>query len=53
MIKFLTAEPYQAALDIYAGQQKRKEITYTRWYWSIIMLIVRNIPEFIFKKTNL
>ena len=52
-IKFLTAEPYEVADDIYNGQQNGKEIVYSKWYWKYIMLIVRNIPEFIFKKTNL
>ena len=52
-IKFLTAEPHEVANDIYNGQQNGKEIVYSKWYWKYIMLIVRNIPEFIFKKTNL
>tara|TARA_B100001093_G_C26806391_1_gene1005678 strand:+ start:1135 stop:1860 length:726 start_codon:yes stop_codon:yes gene_type:complete len=52
-IKFLTANPSEVAHDIYNAQQNKKDILYTKWYWKYIMFIIRNIPEFIFKKTNI
>ena len=52
-IGFLTALPSQIALDIFKGQQSNKSIIYTRFYWKYIMLIIKSIPESIFKKLNL
>lgn len=51
--KKLTAQPSDVALDIFSAQQKKKDVLYTKWIWRFIMLIVKNIPEFIFKKTNI
>lgn len=51
--KRLTAHPEEVARDIYRAQQKGKNILYTKWYWRYFMLIIKNIPEFIFKKLNL
>ena len=47
----LTAEPEQVAEDIYQAQQKGKNIIYTKWKW--IMLIMKNIPEWKFKKMSI
>lgn len=49
----LTAQPEQVAQQIFTAQQKNKNIIYSKPIWSLIMLIIRNIPEFIFKKTDL
>ncbi len=49
----LTAMPAQVAKDIYKAAQKEKNTLYTLWMWKYIMLIIRNIPEFIFKKLKL
>lgn len=49
----LLAEPNDVAEDIYKGQQKQRNTIYTMWVWRYIMMIIRNIPEFIFKKSNL
>jgi len=49
----LTAQPIEIAKDIYKAQQSKKDIIYTKWFWKYIMFIVRNIPEFIFKRTNI
>jgi len=49
----LTAQPEQVAKAIFKAQQKGKNIIYTKPIWFLIMLIIRNIPESIFKKTNL
>lgn len=49
----LTATPKQAANSIYKAYKSRKNVAYVLPIWEIIMLIIRNIPEFIFKKLKL
>lgn len=49
----LTAKPEQAARAIYIAAAKKKNVIYTLWMWRYIMLIIKNIPEFIFKKLKL
>ncbi len=49
----LTATPEEAADDIYRAWLKGRDVIYTKWYWNFIMLIIRHIPEKIFKKLSL
>lgn len=49
----LTATPKQAADCIFKAYKKRKNTIYVLPIWGIIMMIIRNIPEFIFKKLKL
>lgn len=49
----LTATPKQAANGIYKAYKKQKNVAYVLPIWGIIMLIIRNIPEFLFKKLKL
>ncbi len=49
----LTAQPEAVAEDIYKAQQKGKNVLYTKWIWRYVMLIIRNIPEFQFKKMSI
>lgn len=49
----ITAEPKQVANDIYKAIKKGKNTLYTIWMWKYIMLIIKYIPEFIFKKLSL
>ena len=49
----LTAHPEEVAKDIYKSQQKGKNVLYTKWVWRWVMLIIRNIPEFLFKKMSI
>ncbi len=49
----LTARPSEVANDIYHGVISKKNIIYTKWFWRWIMLIIKLIPEFIFKKLKL
>lgn len=49
----LTATPKQAAEVIFKGFKNRKNVVYVVPVWWFIMLIIRNIPEFIFKKMKL
>lgn len=49
----LTAQPEDVANDIYNAQQKGKNILYTKSIWLFVMLIIKHIPEFIFKKMSI
>lgn len=49
----LTAKPEQVARDVFKAAAKKKNTIYTLWMWRYIMLIIKNIPEFIFKKLKL
>ena len=49
----LTAQPEEVANDIYRAQQKGKNVLYTKWIWRWVMLIIKNIPEFQFKKMSI
>jgi len=49
----LTAEPGQVAEAVFRGVEKRRNVVYILWMWRWIMLIIRHIPEFIFKKMGL
>jgi decaprenylphospho-beta-D-erythro-pentofuranosid-2-ulose 2-reductase len=51
--KKLTAQPRDVALSIYSGQQKCKDVIYTPRIWKFIMLMIRSIPELIFKRMKL
>ena len=49
----LTASPKQAAEGIYKAYKQKKNVAYVLPVWAIIMLIIKNVPEFIFKKLKL
>ncbi|VGO12951.1 Decaprenylphosphoryl-2-keto-beta-D-erythro-pentose reductase [Pontiella desulfatans] len=49
----LTASPEQVADAVYNGMRKGHNTVYTLWMWRYIMLIIRHIPEFIFKKMGM
>lgn len=49
----LTATPQQAASYIFKGYKKQNNNIYVLPIWGLIMMIIRNIPEFIFKKMKL
>src|SRR5690606_2810480 len=49
----LTASPEKIASDIFNAFRKKKNIIYSLWIWRYIMCIIRNIPEFLFKKLKL
>jgi len=49
----LTADPNQVADAIYKGVSKKKNTIYIKSIWRYIMMIIRLIPESIFKKLNL
>jgi decaprenylphospho-beta-D-erythro-pentofuranosid-2-ulose 2-reductase len=49
----LTARPNQVADAIYSAVKSKKNVIYVKWFWRWIMLIIKSIPEFIFKKLKL
>ncbi len=50
---FLVASPEKVASDILKAVKKKKNVIYTPFFWRYIMLIIRHIPEFIFKKMSI
>jgi short-subunit dehydrogenase len=46
----ITAE--KAAADIYRAIRRRRQQIYTPWFWTWIMLVVRNIPSFAFRRMS-
>jgi decaprenylphospho-beta-D-erythro-pentofuranosid-2-ulose 2-reductase len=51
--KPLTSTPEEVADIVYSGFTKKKNTIYVKWFWRYIMLIIKNIPEFQFKKMKL
>lgn len=49
----ITAEPEEVAKDIYNAWKKKKDCIYTKWFWKYIMLIIKYIPEGMFKRMSL
>ncbi|MBZ0264732.1 SDR family oxidoreductase [bacterium] len=46
------AKPDKVALEIMNGIQKRREVIYTPGLWRFIMISLRHIPEFLFKRLS-
>jgi len=38
---------------VYTATEKKKNVLYVKGPWRWIMLLIRNIPEFLFKKMKL
>lgn len=49
----LTASPAELARDIRIAQQARRDVIYRRRVWRLIMLVIRCIPERVFKRLSL
>lgn len=50
----LTAEPDEVAAAIWrAAEGRGGEVIYVRWMWRFVMMIVRALPEPVFKRTKL
>lgn len=49
----LTAEPEEVALHISKAIEKQRNVIYSKPIWLLVMLIIKHIPEFIFKKLDL
>lgn len=50
---FLVASPEHVAEDVFSAIRAKKSTLYTPWFWRWIMLMIRCIPEFIFKRMKL
>ncbi|MEL7177424.1 MAG: SDR family oxidoreductase [Pseudomonadota bacterium] len=50
---FLVASPDQVATDLLKAVRKKKNVIYTPFFWRYIMLIIRSVPEPIFKKLSI
>jgi len=51
--KPLTGHPSEVANAVYSAVQKKKNVIYVKWMWRWIMLIIRTIPESVFKKMKM
>ncbi|HEX3721435.1 MAG TPA: SDR family oxidoreductase [Nitrolancea sp.] len=49
----LFASPERVGNDIHEAMLRGRDIVYTPWYWRYVMLIIRLIPEPIFKRLPL
>ena len=49
----LTAQPDAVANAVFNAVKKEKNVLYVKWHWKYIMLIIKLIPEGIFKKLSL
>lgn len=50
---FLVAPPEAVADDILKAVRKKRNVIYTPFFWRYIMLIIRSVPEPIFKKLSI
>jgi decaprenylphospho-beta-D-erythro-pentofuranosid-2-ulose 2-reductase len=51
--KSITSTPYEVANVVYKSFIKKRNVIYVKWVWKYIMSIIKNIPEFQFKKMKL
>jgi len=51
--KKLTALPEEVGEDIYKAQQKGKNVLYTKWIWKWVMMVIKIIPEWKFKRMSI
>lgn len=50
---FLVASPARVAKDSLRAVRKDRAVVYTPWFWAIIMLIIRLLPDRLFKRLSL
>lgn len=49
----LFARPEVIARGIHRAIQRRSDVVYLPWFWALIMLVIRSIPERVFKRLKL
>lgn len=49
----LTATPAQVATHIKKATDRKSNVIYTKWFWRYIMMVIKCIPEALFKKLKL
>lgn len=50
---FLVATPESVGRTIHRAVQREKDVIYVPWFWRYILLIIRAIPERVFKRLSL
>jgi NAD(P)-dependent dehydrogenase (short-subunit alcohol dehydrogenase family) len=50
---FLVASPDEVADDVVRALRKGRGVVYTPWFWRWIMLVIRAIPEGVFRRLDL
>lgn len=50
---FLVAPPERVAGDVVRAYERGRDVLYTPWFWRWILLVIRLIPEGIFKRLKL
>ena len=50
---FLVAKPDRVARDVFRSVRKGRDVVYTPWFWRWIMLIVKSVPEPVFKRMKM
>ena len=51
--KVLTVNTNTVGNVIYRAYKKKRDVIFIGWYWHIIMMIIRLIPEKFFKRSRL
>ena len=49
----LWVTPERVARDVVRAHRRGKDVLYTPWFWYFILLIIRSIPERVFKRLSL
>jgi len=49
----LWAQPEVVARGIANAIDKGRSVVYLPWFWSLIMLVIKHVPEFVFKRVKL
>lgn len=49
----LWSRPQEVARDVRDAIENKKDVVYTPWFWSPIMMLIRSVPETIFKRWKL
>lgn len=50
---FLVASPESVGRTVHRAVQREKDVIYVPWFWRYILLIIRAIPERVFKRLSL
>lgn len=50
---FLVASPEDVARDCWRAIERRRDVIYTPWFWRWIMLVIRLVPERVFKRLSI
>ena len=50
---FLWASPEQVARDIVRAIDRHRNVSYVPWFWAVIMLLIKHLPEPVFRRMKL